>query len=241
MQKRQINFRPTWNYTEVTQPVSGNYYPVNSAIAIRCEEKAWPQQATVMTERSTAGSAQLYAGRIELIHNRRLLFDDNRGVGEALNETDAWGNGIKVSTKYYVDFASAAKASLPQGISTEYSWQRLMQMKIDQPLQYFWSFNYTLDETKAFHHSAPTNISFFPDEVNLIDTMKVVVMPLGKIGTVTSLLVRFENIYDNFDGFLAPMNISMVGVITHLYERANPHWDGQMPQWSMVEVALGNN
>lgn len=64
-----------------------------------------------MTERSTAGSAHLYTGRIELIHNRRLLFDDNRGVGEALNETDIYGNGIKVSTKYYVDFAEAADPS----------------------------------------------------------------------------------------------------------------------------------
>jgi hypothetical protein len=64
---------------------------------------------------------------------------------------------------------------------------------------------------------------------------------MGKLGLTTSLLVRFENIFDNFDGLLEPMNISMVSVITHLYERANPHWNGQMPNWSMVEVALGNN
>lgn len=43
MQKRQLNFRPTWNYTNITQPVSGNYYPVNSALAIYCYEKEWPQ------------------------------------------------------------------------------------------------------------------------------------------------------------------------------------------------------
>ena len=44
-----------------------------------------------MTERSTAGSAHLTPGRIELIHNRRMLYDDNRGVGEPLNETDYTG------------------------------------------------------------------------------------------------------------------------------------------------------
>jgi len=34
MQKRILNFRPTWNFTQ-TDLVSGNYYPINSAIAIR--------------------------------------------------------------------------------------------------------------------------------------------------------------------------------------------------------------
>lgn len=33
MQKRKINFRPTWNL-EVSQPVAGNYYPVLSTIYI---------------------------------------------------------------------------------------------------------------------------------------------------------------------------------------------------------------
>lgn len=42
-----------------------------------------------MNERSQAGSATLEKGMIEIIHNRRLLVDDDRGVGEALNETDA--------------------------------------------------------------------------------------------------------------------------------------------------------
>ena len=33
MQKRVLNYRPTWNFTTV-QPSSGNYYPVNAAIYI---------------------------------------------------------------------------------------------------------------------------------------------------------------------------------------------------------------
>ena len=33
MQKRILNYRPTWNL-QVTQPVSGNYYPVQSTIYI---------------------------------------------------------------------------------------------------------------------------------------------------------------------------------------------------------------
>ena len=36
MQRRQLNYRPTWKLN-ATQPVAGNYYPVNSAIAVRDE------------------------------------------------------------------------------------------------------------------------------------------------------------------------------------------------------------
>lgn len=41
-------------------------------------------------------------GAIELMQNRRLLLDDNRGVAEALNETDKEGRGIEVNAKYYI-------------------------------------------------------------------------------------------------------------------------------------------
>ena len=48
--ERTRNFRPTWNYT-VAEPVSGNYYPVNSRIWIKDADR----QLTVLTgKRSTA-------------------------------------------------------------------------------------------------------------------------------------------------------------------------------------------
>lgn len=64
--------------------------------------------------------------------------------------------------------------------------------------------------------------------------MKVVVMPLRKIGVTTSLLVRVENLFDNFDGYLAPRNVSFDSLFATLYQRANPHWGGKTPNWSMV-------
>lgn len=54
---------------------------------------------TVMNDRSQAGSS-INTGSIELMQNRRLYYDDYRGVGEALNETDKWGNGITVIATY---------------------------------------------------------------------------------------------------------------------------------------------
>lgn len=101
MQKRVLDKRPSFNFSSV-QNVSSNYYPVNSAIAMRKISKGSLTQVTVMNDRSQGGSAQLQNGTIELMHNRRLLKDDSRGVGEALNESDSDGQGMKVNTKYYL-------------------------------------------------------------------------------------------------------------------------------------------
>ncbi len=65
--------------------MSGNYYPINSAIAI-VDEKL-NLQMTVLNDRSQGGSV-IQNGRIELMQNRRLFVDDDRGLDEALNETD---------------------------------------------------------------------------------------------------------------------------------------------------------
>ena len=79
--------------------VSSNYYPINSAIALR--DTKTNMQMTVMNDRSQGG-AVIKNGAIELMQNRRLLFDDNRGVEEPLNETDSSGRGIEVNAKYFV-------------------------------------------------------------------------------------------------------------------------------------------
>ena len=98
MQKRILNYRPDW--TLVTDELqSSNYYPVQQAIAIRDSNS--DMQVTVMNDRSQGGSV-LESGNIELMQDRRLLHDDGRGVGEALDETNSSGTGIQVNAKYYV-------------------------------------------------------------------------------------------------------------------------------------------
>ena len=83
MQKRVYNHRDTWNLN-VTNPVSGNYYPMNSMAFLKDNKT----QLTVMSDRSR-GCASLQNGEFESMLHRRLLFDDQRGVGEPLNETEA--------------------------------------------------------------------------------------------------------------------------------------------------------
>jgi len=44
----------------------------------------------------------LKEGRIEIMQNRRMYYDDWKGMGEALNEFDENGNPIAVQATYYL-------------------------------------------------------------------------------------------------------------------------------------------
>lgn len=84
MQKRILNYRETWNFSSY-ENVTVNYYPINTAISVVDSKTKF--KMTVMNDRSQGGSV-LEDGRIELMQNRRLFYDDDRGVEESLNETD---------------------------------------------------------------------------------------------------------------------------------------------------------
>ncbi|XP_055014640.1 LOW QUALITY PROTEIN: lysosomal alpha-mannosidase [Boleophthalmus pectinirostris] len=79
--RRRKDFRPTWKLKQ-SEPIAGNYYPINSRAFITDEEK----QLTVVTDRSQGGSS-IQNGSLEIMLHRRLLYDDVRGVAEPLNET----------------------------------------------------------------------------------------------------------------------------------------------------------
>jgi alpha-mannosidase len=64
------------------EPVSSNYYPVNSYISVHDEK----HEFTVLVD-ATHGGTSLRDGEIELMAHRRVLKDDFRGVEEPLNET----------------------------------------------------------------------------------------------------------------------------------------------------------
>ncbi|KAJ8263831.1 hypothetical protein GJAV_G00141790, partial [Gymnothorax javanicus] len=86
--ERRRDFRSTWTLNQ-TEPIAGNYYPINSRIYIKDEE----QQLTVVTDRSQGGSS-IHDGSLEIMLHRRLLMDDFRGVGEALSEPGDYGDGL---------------------------------------------------------------------------------------------------------------------------------------------------
>ncbi|CAL0332951.1 unnamed protein product [Lupinus luteus] len=79
--KRIRDFRTDWDL-QVNQPIAGNYYPVNLGLYVQDSST----ELSVLVDRSVGGSS-LVDGQIELMLHRRLIHDDARGVGEALNET----------------------------------------------------------------------------------------------------------------------------------------------------------
>ena len=111
-QERLKNYRPTWDLrggAGESEQVAGNYYPITAAAFIK--DKNMGVQMSVLSDRSES-MASLQNGQMEFMVHRRLMKDDSRGVGEALNETTggiepypSWnrrGVGITVSGKLYL-------------------------------------------------------------------------------------------------------------------------------------------
>lgn len=100
--------RRSWNYT-VVEPVSGNYVPVNLFQTLTDGTTTY----SIVTDRTQAGSS-MEDGSLDFMLHRRILADDNRGVGEPLNETGLNGGGLIVRGRHWVsqDAALASGASL---------------------------------------------------------------------------------------------------------------------------------
>ncbi|CAL5325500.1 unnamed protein product [Camellia sinensis] len=97
--KRVRDYREDWDL-QVNQPVAGNYYPVNLGVYIEDEST----ELSVLVDRAVGGSS-LVDGQIELMLHRRLIHDDARGVGEALNEEVCVLDeckGLTVQGKFYI-------------------------------------------------------------------------------------------------------------------------------------------
>jgi len=106
LRKRVRFFRPHWNLT-VTEPISGEYYPVNFAIATA--DVRTGTTLSVVTDRTQGGSS-LVDGSVELMVHRRLQHDDDRGVGQPLNETGVDGLGLTIRGLHRLQLSTAATA-----------------------------------------------------------------------------------------------------------------------------------
>ena len=119
MQKRQIaylraNASQESNSIQHEKPnlytISGNYYPVDTAIAMKDKSGRSSLQVTIMNDRPQGGSADLSEkATIELMQNRRILQDDALGLEQPLNETDDKGDPLRVSAVYHMQIFDTLK------------------------------------------------------------------------------------------------------------------------------------
>ncbi|XP_073823591.1 lysosomal alpha-mannosidase-like [Musca autumnalis] len=107
----------------MTESVSGNYYPITSRIAMETSAR----RVALLNDRAQGGSS-LKDGALELMLHRRLLRDDAFGVGEALNET-VNGKGLVARGKVYLMLSPVSKANAVN--------ERLAERELHLP---FWKF-----------------------------------------------------------------------------------------------------
>eukprot|EP01116_Phalansterium_solitarium_P019911 TRINITY_DN5728_c0_g2_i1.p1 TRINITY_DN5728_c0_g2~~TRINITY_DN5728_c0_g2_i1.p1 ORF type:complete len:1012 (-),score=366.51 TRINITY_DN5728_c0_g2_i1:80-3115(-) len=182
MLQRKINYRPTWPLN-VTEPISGNYYPLNTAAYIK--DVAVDAQLTIVTDRSH-GVGSVDNGELELMYQRRLLYDDSRGVGEALNESAP----IRV-----FDYLAVTKASLSSRA------QRTLAQFANYPLLYYFSpTDSAASWIKQYKTSFSPLVAPLPANVRL-ETLKT--RPDG------SVLLRLAHLYAVGDDAQLSQNVTV--------------------------------
>jgi hypothetical protein len=101
-QQRIKDYRSSFIFIN-NEPVAGNYVPVNCAQALF--DSTTDKSLIVNVDRTQAG-AGLAPGSLDFMVHRRIQQDDNRGVGEPLNETGLDGNGLIIRGTHSVDFSN---------------------------------------------------------------------------------------------------------------------------------------
>ena len=201
MQKRILNFRPTWTLN-VTQPVTGNYYPVGHGVTIMDDKMT----LEVLNDRSQ-GATSLQNGTLEFMIQRRTFREDDRGVDEPLNETDPTrtdGKGLGVIAKHYLRFYNN---TVSHKITENSRW---MQREIDTPLIYVFG-------TKKSSKTRSSNLfNSLSSGIQLPDNIKAVFHPQSD----GSLFVRLENILDLFSANQTS-TINVVDIAQFISEHTN--------------------
>ena len=196
MQKRVLDYRPTWDLTYpdpyMKENVTANYYPVNSAIAVE-DSKI---RMTVLNDRSQGGSS-LEDGTVELMQNRKIPADDNKGVGEWLMEKNEFGRGIRVKASYHLVISKAGD-TLPQ---------RKTQIAIENPLQYFFSDSAKLDGT-----GTPLGLDKAFANAGVKDGVRMLMYPKDR----NLIQFRFENMHEN-----ASAKVDLAGIVIPLWDAIN--------------------
>ncbi|CAL4924317.1 unnamed protein product [Urochloa decumbens] len=93
------NYREDWKL-EMTEPVAGNYYPVNLGVYVADGK----YELSVLVDRAV-GASSIHDGQLEIMLHRHTLRDDGKGVEEPLGEVvclDGSCKGLTARGTYYV-------------------------------------------------------------------------------------------------------------------------------------------
>ena len=194
MIKRIHNYRPTWPLN-VSEPIAGNYYPINSRIFIR-DSIPGGSQLTICTDRSHGGTAQ--DGGLELMLHRRILHDDGYGVNEPLNEPGFNNTGLVVTgtfNLFYDKISNSARLHRP--LAHEINTQPMMTFVLEN--------NFDFERIKRLIRPG-ANYSL-PENVHLLTLMK----DFEPDSYQNAIIIRLEHFYElNEDPILSkPVTVDL--------------------------------
>ncbi|KAL1547433.1 alpha-mannosidase [Salvia divinorum] len=176
--KRIRDYRADWDL-DVHQPVAGNYYPINLGIYLADETR----ELSVLVDRAVGGSS-LVDGQIELMLHRRLINDDTRGVGEALNETVCVLDdckGLMVRGKFYFRIDPLGEGA---------KWRRTLGQEIYSPPLLAFSEE---EEGYNWKSSRTTTFSAMDQSYSLPNNIAVITLQELQSGKV---LLRLAHLYE---------------------------------------------
>ncbi|KAA8547520.1 hypothetical protein F0562_003949 [Nyssa sinensis] len=175
--KRVRDYRADWPLS-VTQPVAGNYYPLNLGI-FTTDTKS---EFSVLVDCATGG-ASIEDGEIELMLHRRMIFDDSRGVGEALDETvctESACEGLTVRGNYYMSINQLGAGS---------RWRRTIGQEVYSPLLLAFTHE-KMEDWTASHSTKATAM-----DPNYTLPLNVALITLQELDDGSALL-RFAHLYE---------------------------------------------
>lgn len=141
-----------------------------------------------MNDRAQGGTADVSKkAQIELMQQRRLSDDDNKGVDEPLNETDKAGNGIIVTANYKMQIFNW---------KTHKSLQRQEQLLTTNPIQTYFAFDFKKQNKTGLAQAELEKTIAASLNQNIEKTAVTYrLFPLAK----NKVLLRVENLADRFD------------------------------------------
>ncbi|CAF1357329.1 unnamed protein product [Adineta ricciae] len=159
--ERIRDYRPTWHHI-VDEPISSNYYPINSRIWIKDDDR----QFTILTDRSEGGGS-MWDGSVEIMIHRRILQDDSMGVGEALNET-AYGKGLAITGKHILSVDRPSdSARFHRTIAQQFYMRPLATFSVPNTTTYTNYSNIYRQTWSALSDSMPMNVHLLTfDQLN---------------------------------------------------------------------------
>ncbi|XP_068153638.1 lysosomal alpha-mannosidase-like [Drosophila tropicalis] len=204
MLKREKNKRESFEADLSEQPISGNYYPVTSRIALQDGNK----RLAILTDRAQGGSS-INNGELELMLHRRLIRDDGYGVDETLSE-EKFGTPLIARGKVFLILNVAdAKATAAE---------RVEEKQIHLPYWKFFSKSSSVSSS-AVPLETP-DFSDFPNSVHLL-TLE----PFSE----DEILFRVENFMDHNEGKVVSFNIRSIFDTLGGVEIRETTLDGNLP------------